>query len=893
MSSMLLSPYRHTGVSVSPFLTAALALNPLAVWMNDDAAGTTAKDWSGNSHDMTETGTITQGASPVMPVGSSASMDFPNSAASYMSVSAGAWMAASSFTVCAWVYADALDSYRCILSRDSTGGTRGWSLYITNGSMNMYPGGDLLIGNIGLATGRWYFVAVTYNSTGTVLDYWLGLDDGRFVNNGHYTAASINNSFTSSPYDMFMGVSRAGSGGLNFPWDGRIGPVAYFGSQLSAAELETLFLAGTGDAFAVTQEGGAIDAGTAHAKLTFGMPGLSVDAIRQNDLFLAGAMYKDYTGTVTTPAGWTPDGSKTSGTTPSNGNPGQGSVGLKTFTRVASGAETDLVFGGSHIGVGKVLRLRAPSTSTTWDVQTVTGADSTPGDSSTTATADVALDVVPGDKVYFMVASPSSQDVITGISVSIPGCTVSSVKTFTLNTFTTDPDGGIYSGYVTVLTGSPTGPPTLTGAGFATISVASVAFMRVRAISAPAVTFIGYAGSGNDTVSASGTGRTAGDLLVVTAVGSSALTTPSGFTAAGETNLSGGFRRSYYKVSDGTETNIQTLGAGACCVTVYRGPTQLVWLADGSSITNTPDAVHGGSESGYYYAYTQSSSAGSAITAPAEINLRGQSAAGAFFRVGAADELSTTRELPTRAFSGGASTTLYQTYGLYGGTDTSPNVKVINSTFTAPNLIQATYPANVTAGSLLLIDATSEAEQVGTTVSGWTLEATEVTAADGIGPALSVWSKQASGGESGDVALSYTPTTPGTSIIHMAQYRKSSGSWSTAIVTGEDATAAGADFSVTGSSTLACTTGDFIAVMVAGADDATLLTSPSLTIPGCVVSSMRLVRQEATTVGTDVAGSIFIARVLAGTATGAPVFTATTASGVARGAAGFMRLRAA
>lgn len=221
------------------YLSEVLADSPLGVWLLDEASGTTAADSSGNGRHMSINGSVTLGAATVMPTGTS-SFDFAGTGTTYLQAAAAAWMAVSSFTVTAWVRLDSTSSYRAIMSRENTSGTnRQWSFYSTSGKLNVFTSSDRL-GTGTLSTSTVYFVAATYDSATSTLKYYInGSLDATL------TSITIPNNQTATPYDLVVGASHAGGGGYSFLFDGRMGPVAYFGSVLSPTRLAAHYTAGT------------------------------------------------------------------------------------------------------------------------------------------------------------------------------------------------------------------------------------------------------------------------------------------------------------------------------------------------------------------------------------------------------------------------------------------------------------------------------------------------------------------------------------------------------------------------------------------------------------------------------------------------------------------------
>lgn len=219
------------------YLTEALADSPLALWMCDETSGTTAADSSGNARHLTVNGAVTLGAATVMPTGTSA-FSYPNAATAFLRRTSEAWMQVPSYTITAWVDGTTLSSYRGIWSRDSS--TRGPSFYATSGKLNLFVNSDSL-GTATLTAATAYFVAATYDSATSTLKYYInGALDAT------YTSVSKPNTAANA---IIIGASQAGvspPSAASFPWHGRIGPVGYFPSALSATRMLAQYNAGIG-----------------------------------------------------------------------------------------------------------------------------------------------------------------------------------------------------------------------------------------------------------------------------------------------------------------------------------------------------------------------------------------------------------------------------------------------------------------------------------------------------------------------------------------------------------------------------------------------------------------------------------------------------------------------
>jgi hypothetical protein len=135
-------------------------------------------------------------------------------------------------TIAAWVYPDAVDSFRTIFSRgDSRGGRRGdWGLYVTDGQILVdmnYPAGEIQASSTGavIVPGSWYHVAAVIDATAGYIDFY---QDGGLVS--RYTGPIV--------------LPQSGLGGLigtdvgtPHDWFGRIDDLRIWGRALDPFEV--------------------------------------------------------------------------------------------------------------------------------------------------------------------------------------------------------------------------------------------------------------------------------------------------------------------------------------------------------------------------------------------------------------------------------------------------------------------------------------------------------------------------------------------------------------------------------------------------------------------------------------------------------------------------------
>lgn len=235
---LLLNPSRF-GAGTPPVLTYAqqvLADNPIGYWKLDETAGTTAADSSGNGRDMTVSGSVTLGAAAIRP-NSPRAFDFTGG---YLSRAYDAGLNANSHSWEAWVNADAVSSYRAILARDGNSGSRGPTLYVQGGILDLYTGGNDVVAARTLAIGGMYHVVATYDYAAQLVCFYVnGVLD--VVRTGWNIPISALNG-------IYIGASPAGTGAPTLPFDGKISDVAYYTTTLSALRVAEHYRAAFTDA---------------------------------------------------------------------------------------------------------------------------------------------------------------------------------------------------------------------------------------------------------------------------------------------------------------------------------------------------------------------------------------------------------------------------------------------------------------------------------------------------------------------------------------------------------------------------------------------------------------------------------------------------------------------
>lgn len=201
---------------------------PDAYWRLGEAAGaTTATDASGNGRSGTYNGPVTLGAVSLVG-GGGTSADFAPT--SWMAVPGASWMDSANFTAEVWFKPDSVSGYQGLISRDSSGSGRLWTLYLLNGQLHVYngaAGSGVLTGSKTMGIGGRHHAVITYSGT-TLSIYLDGVLDAQ---------ATVTLPTASATTPMLVGASYGGVGSPTFGFDGLIDEAAFYHTALSAARI--------------------------------------------------------------------------------------------------------------------------------------------------------------------------------------------------------------------------------------------------------------------------------------------------------------------------------------------------------------------------------------------------------------------------------------------------------------------------------------------------------------------------------------------------------------------------------------------------------------------------------------------------------------------------------
>lgn len=208
------------------YTSEVLADSPAAYWRLGDASGTTAVDSSGNGHNGVYTGTVTLGATGLVPGDATTSADF---SAGNSGAAGSAWMSTlTTVTFECIIKPDTVSggSYNFIAVRDDNNGTgNGWWLVIKAGKLTALCRGTEFSGSTTLVANTKYHVAFTYDGT-TAKVYLNGVLDGSSARSGNMTTANL---------DLLIG--RWGNGGSPLYFDGKIQECAYYLTTVSSTRI--------------------------------------------------------------------------------------------------------------------------------------------------------------------------------------------------------------------------------------------------------------------------------------------------------------------------------------------------------------------------------------------------------------------------------------------------------------------------------------------------------------------------------------------------------------------------------------------------------------------------------------------------------------------------------
>jgi hypothetical protein len=204
----------------SGYPEAILEDSPLIYLRLGESSGTTAEDSSGSNRDGTYSGTYSLGAASLSGTSDTA-VDFTAGGAS---VTYGAYMGVSAFTIEARIKPDTVAAGNRVIIDRRDGGTDAFTLRVEGSTLRCYifPSGSTVTAATALVAGTTYTVGVTF-TPGTATIYVNGVADG---------TAGI------ATVDAGTANFRVGStSGAGEPFDGVIDEVSYFGSALSPTRM--------------------------------------------------------------------------------------------------------------------------------------------------------------------------------------------------------------------------------------------------------------------------------------------------------------------------------------------------------------------------------------------------------------------------------------------------------------------------------------------------------------------------------------------------------------------------------------------------------------------------------------------------------------------------------
>ena len=221
---------------MSAYSTAVLAATPSLYWRLGETSGTNAADSSGNSRNGTYGAGCTLNQTGAMPTYDSAapSVLFGNSTTGVITSSYAAFPQGSKRTFMGWANRAATTDFDTIFG----GSTLGLFLSSAAETVNWRPDGLHSVAwggaNAWPGTAQWVHWALTYDDTALLAELFLnGSSKGQLsVTSGQGYPASGGN-FT------------AGASGTLNPWNGNQQDVAVFPTILSAAEILSIYQAGT------------------------------------------------------------------------------------------------------------------------------------------------------------------------------------------------------------------------------------------------------------------------------------------------------------------------------------------------------------------------------------------------------------------------------------------------------------------------------------------------------------------------------------------------------------------------------------------------------------------------------------------------------------------------
>jgi len=227
----LLNPFAYgSGTPPATLLSVMQARSPYGLWMSGEASGTTLADQSGNSRNMTITGSPT--AYQVGGAGASVvGVSWPASTAVSASAASATTVAAGSFTIVSWVYFSTVPTgtLNCLAVDNATAGARVTVENTGQGRFSVANSGttSCSTGLSALAANTWHLLAGVCNA-GTLRLRWDGA-----------------NTTTASKTPAMSGrTPKIHSSAATGAFAGVVGPSAYYESALTDADIDAILAAG-------------------------------------------------------------------------------------------------------------------------------------------------------------------------------------------------------------------------------------------------------------------------------------------------------------------------------------------------------------------------------------------------------------------------------------------------------------------------------------------------------------------------------------------------------------------------------------------------------------------------------------------------------------------------
>ncbi len=252
--------------SLSPALTYADVVlaaanggtNLLRYYRLDETSGTAAYDIGGTAQTGTSHGSPIQGVAGALSGDSDTCYTFASASSQYVSLpTSGLSTGNGAFSIAAWIKFATNPSANAVIAAFGSDATKSRAmLYLTpSGTLALDVYGTGTGTGAALATGIWHFVVGTYD--GTTLRAYV---DG----------AAYGGSATPGTLSLGSGYATIGSdNGTQWYWNGQLDEVCLYSQALSAAQIATLYAAGSSGASGTVASAMGVPAG---ATVAFGSP---------------------------------------------------------------------------------------------------------------------------------------------------------------------------------------------------------------------------------------------------------------------------------------------------------------------------------------------------------------------------------------------------------------------------------------------------------------------------------------------------------------------------------------------------------------------------------------------------------------------------------------------